>query len=84
MGVAVANAQTTPEQVEELRTKAEQGGAKAQFALGRAYFSGNGVAKDQREGVRWLRLAAEQGVAEAQFVLGGVYIFGYRCCQGSW
>ena len=70
MGVAVANAQLTPEQVGDLRLKAEQGDAEAQFNLGKAYLWGRGVAQDNREGMRWYRMAAEQGLAIAQLALG--------------
>ena len=35
----------------------------AQFFLGRAYFTGNGVVRDENEAVKWYRKAVEQGVA---------------------
>jgi hypothetical protein len=44
--------------------------------LGLAYAHGDGVAKDEAEGVRWYRKAAEQGYAEAQSNLGGAYATG--------
>ena len=58
------------------RLAAEQGDARAQFALGLMYRDGRGVAQDDAEAVRWFRLAAEQGMAEAQFNLGGMYVLG--------
>jgi TPR repeat protein len=50
---------------------AESGDAKAQFALGGMYFTGNAVvAKDPAQAFVWFRKAAEQGNAAAQTVLG--------------
>ena len=57
----------------DLRAKAEQGDASAQFNLGLAYEDGLGVAKDQVEAAKWYRKAAEQGHAKAQFNLGVAY-----------
>ncbi len=68
-----AAAQIPAEQIEEVRTKAEQGDAQAQVGLGAAYAFGLGVAKDQREAVRWYRKAAEQGNVRAQNELGIAY-----------
>ena len=59
-----------------LRESAEQGNAKAQLWLGRAYDEGNGVAKDSVEAVKWYRKSAEQGNARAQFNLGLAYDLG--------
>ena len=48
----------------EIRAGADKGDAKAQYELGRAFFSGTlGVAKDEAEAVKWFRKAAEQNVA---------------------
>ena len=55
------------------RKAAEQGYADAQFRLGLAYGSGEGVAMDKRGAVRWYRKAAEQGHAKAQTNLGYAY-----------
>ncbi len=73
---SVASAQISSETIEEIRTKAEQGHAAAQYALGLAYDFGEGVAKDTREAVRWYRQAAEQGVVKAQSRLGLAYVLG--------
>ena len=51
----------------------EQGHARAQYNLGLRYFTGEGIARDDREAIRWFRLAAEQGYAEAQHILGAAY-----------
>src|SRR6266699_7071302 len=61
----------------EIRAGADKGDAKAQYELGRAFFSGTlGVAKDKAEAVKWFRKAAEQNVADAQFSLGACYANG--------
>ncbi len=56
-----------------VRTLAEQGNAKAQFALGTMYRDGRGVAQDFDKALRWWRKAAEQGVVDAQFTLGNMH-----------
>jgi TPR repeat protein len=61
----------------EIRAGADKGDAKAQYELGRAFFSGPlGGAKDEAEAVKWFRQAAEQNVADAQFSLGVCYANG--------
>ena len=55
---------------------AGQGLANSQSSLGRLYWLGDGVAKNQREAVRLLQLAAEQDFAEAQAALGLAYLEG--------
>lgn len=57
----------------DLKIRAEQGDAEAQYNLGRRYLLGEGVEKNPAEAVKWWRKAAEQGLAEAQFRLGGCY-----------
>ncbi|MDP7552827.1 MAG: SEL1-like repeat protein, partial [Nitrospinaceae bacterium] len=34
--------------------------------MGRRYYAGKGVPKDDKTAVKWWRLAAEQGLADAQ------------------
>src|SRR5260370_5242037 len=61
----------------EIRAGADKGDAKAQYELGRAFFSGTlGVAKDEAEAVKWFRKAAGQNVADAQHCLRGRYSSG--------
>ena len=48
----------TPE-LDELRARAEQGHAEAQYNVGFRYSTGEGVPQDDAEAVRWYRLAAE-------------------------
>ena len=63
--------------IDQLRLKAEQGDAEAQFNLGYMYTEGLGVPLDNQEAVRWYRLAAEQGFANAQFNLGAMTSIGW-------
>ncbi len=56
--------------VEDLRARAEQGDAKAQYSLGDMYRDGKGVTKDSAEAVKWYRKSADQGNVEAQVRLG--------------
>lgn len=51
--------------IQNLKTKAEQGDAEAQFLLGKHYDG-----KDDTQAVNWYRRAAEQGHAKAQNNLG--------------
>ena len=60
----------------EIRTKAEKGDAKAQFALGCIYSLGLDVTKDAAEAVKWFRKAAEQNLAASQYNLGSCYTKG--------
>jgi TPR repeat protein len=55
---ALAQAQPA---LEEIRRRAEQGDAGAQYNLGYLYANGLGVTQDHTEAVKWYRLAAEQG-----------------------
>lgn len=56
--------------------EAEGGDAIAQFNLGRMYALGEGVEKNEAEGVKWYEKAAEQGLVEAQYALGLSYLYG--------
>ena len=65
------------EYTDELRAKAEQGDAEAQFDLGSIYEYGiGGVPQDQAEAVRWWRMAAEQGNLLAYYGLALQYFNG--------
>ena len=59
---------------EDFHKSAEQGDAEAQFFLGTAYYSVQGVLQDASESVKLFRKAAEQGHAEAQLQLGRAYL----------
>jgi hypothetical protein len=78
-GIGVA--QDDVQAVSWYRKAAEQGYAKAQFALGLMYEDGKGVAQDDVQAVSWYRKAAEQGDAMAQFALGLMYEQGQGVAQ---
>lgn len=63
-------------EVPKLRARAEAGDASAQFDLGKAYESGNGVSKNDESAVKWYRKAADQGNADAENMLGVMYLLG--------
>jgi hypothetical protein len=56
-----------------LRKLAEEGDAAAQFSVGAAYATGDGVPQDYAEAVRWFSLSAEQGHVVSQATLGAYY-----------
>lgn len=62
--------------VQQFRQAADQGYAKAQYNLGIAYLQGQGVAKDDQEGISWFRKAADQNFAPAQYNVGIAYAQG--------
>jgi len=62
--------------IDQVRIKAEQGNAQAQFSLGVMYTEGEGVVQDDKEAVAWYRKAAEQGYTMAQITLGLMYFIG--------
>jgi hypothetical protein len=64
---------TTQTEIELLRQAAELGYVAAQFQLGTAYYTGQGVPQDFQEAVKWYRKVAEQGFAVAQHNLGVAY-----------
>ncbi len=61
------------DEIAELRARAEQGNARAQFNLGNMYNGGDGVVQDYKQALFWYRKAADQGNARAQFNLGNMY-----------
>lgn len=66
----------TKEEIEILRADALAGDPEAQFALGFAYFSGDGVNKDDKEAFNWFKSSAEQGNKNGQFDVGFCYELG--------
>jgi hypothetical protein len=69
-----ASAAASPEAAfAELLNQAKAGDASAQYAVGKAYRDGKGVAKDFARAVAWYSKAAEQGDTTAQFSLGEMY-----------
>ena len=75
LGSAVSNG-FCGSSIGDLRKAAEKGDAQAQSNLGRAYYNGEGVPKDEIEALKWYRKAAEQGDAEAQYALALAYAKG--------
>ena len=65
-----------PAAVQEFRQAADLGYAKAQYNLGLAYLQGQGVAKNDQEGINWFRKAADQNFAPAQYNVGIAYAQG--------
>ena len=61
-----------------LTAKAESGDVASMLALGRAYFTGEGVAVDLDKAHSWLQRAADKGSFEAQMVLGTAHRSGTR------
>jgi len=57
----------------QLHDEAQRGSMQAQYALGGAYYNGNGVVRNPKEGATWLQKAAEQGHIAAQCDLGVMY-----------
>jgi hypothetical protein len=53
-----------------LTVGAKQGNALAQFQLGRAYFRGHGVPKDDGKAFEWIEKSAEQGNTDAITSMG--------------
>ena len=66
------------EKAEDFREAAERGDAEAQFALGRCYEEGRGVAQDFAEAFAWYEKAANQRHAGAQHMMGTCYAYGIR------
>lgn len=63
------------------RALAQQGDARAQYALGRIYRSGKSVQRDSGKAAKWFQLAAKQGDKEAQKLLGNMYYHGNGVVQ---
>jgi len=56
--------------------QANQGNAKAQFNIGKAYYDGHGVGQDYAKAIEWFTKSAEQGYVPAQYQLGTLYNYG--------
>jgi uncharacterized protein len=71
-----APAKLSAVEISDLQKRADSGDAAAQFALGKAYQSGNGVPQRPDEAAIWYRKAAEQGNEKAQNSLAFLYWLG--------
>ncbi len=58
---------------DDLRKRAEQGDAEAQFMLGTLYRNGDGVLQNDTQAVEWFQRAANQGYVRALSALGSSY-----------
>jgi TPR repeat protein len=67
----------------ELRTRVERGEAAAQYALGRHYYKGVGVAQNWPEAFYWFREAAGRDHTGAQLTLGLCYLRGEGTAQND-
>jgi uncharacterized protein len=59
-----------------MKSRAGSGDPSAQYALGKAYETGNGIQKNAQQAAFWYRKASEQGNAKAQNSLGVLYWMG--------
>jgi uncharacterized protein len=59
--------------VTQLQAKAERGSVKEEIALAAAYYTGEGVPKDEKLAAYWYQKAAESGNPEAQNLVGYFY-----------
>ncbi len=62
--------------IEQIRSAADKGDARAQTLLGLRYRNGQGVTVDNEEAVKWYNKAAHQNYAEAQAYLGFMLMTG--------
>lgn len=62
--------------IAEIRTKAEQGDAEAQYCLAKMFEKGTGVQKDPTKAVEWYQKASNQGYPKALYQLGLLYFHG--------
>jgi cell division septation protein DedD len=70
-----------PQNLRELKARAEAGDANAQLNMGGIYFKGQQVNRDYTEGEKWFRRAAQQGQAQAQYNLGMMHASGLGVTQ---
>ena len=76
-------AEDQKEEFNEIKAKAEEGDAEAQFQLGLLYDTGRGVRQNPAKAIRWYRAAADQGHAAAQNNLGLLYDYGRGISQDA-
>jgi len=62
--------------LDQLKSRAENGDANAQTTLGMRYAMGDGVLQDFSEAITWWQRAIKKNNAEAQFNLGLLYFLG--------
>jgi len=70
-------ASLSPQDIAQLRAKAESGDPQAQVKLGAAYEDGNGVKQNYADAAQWYRKAADEANSEGQNDLGLMYYMGH-------
>ncbi len=70
-----------PGALSDLRTRAEQGNAEAQFMLGSMYADGTVLDQDAVAAAQWFLRSAEQGYARSFLPLGRAYLNGQGVAQ---
>jgi hypothetical protein len=65
------------DELQELRTKANDGDSQSQFDLARRYYKADGIERNTDEAITWFRKAAAQGNSKAFDQLGGIYESGF-------
>jgi TPR repeat protein len=68
---------THAQSIADLLHRAQAGDPKAQYDLAEAYFEGNGMAKDAKQGLVWLQKSAGRGYGGAEATLGFFYQKGF-------
>ena len=76
LNLSTGASKKTREQVQWLHKAAQQGDAKAQICLGRAYARGEGVTQDYSTARKWYRQAARQGLTLAHCAIATMYYKG--------
>lgn len=69
IGLLSLNLQAYSQTFAEYKIAAEQEDSFAQYNLGFAYYSGEGVSQDYDQAVYWFQKAAEQGHSDAKRIL---------------
>ncbi len=62
-----------PNEIHNLKARANAGDVSAQYQLGEAYRLGSGIEKDIPQAFKWYGRAAEKGHVKAQYNLGVIY-----------
>lgn len=65
----------------EIKYRAQNGEADAQYSLGQCYYLGEGVPEDKAEAIKWYLKAAEKGDVLAMTELGVFYEHGWNVIQ---
>ena len=80
-GVVAENRGFYAEALSLWKPLAEKGDAKAQAAIGKLYYNGQGVTQNYKTALNWYSLSAEQGLPYAQWKLGVMHLNGHGVIQ---